>query len=164
MSDSTKRAERRENEFKHWKRRLNREFNNNERMYVDQGEIFNIKNCKTASIPDDLKKSKAGKLLKHTNYLDRKDSWRDAEIKNYYKHDRFVTKREIDNSIIEYNENSEIDTTKTLCNLKDQLRNCNDEIFNIEQMLQELPERLEYLKTIRKELEEEICWVQYGRN
>ena len=111
-----------------------------------------------------MKKSKAGKLLKHTNYLDRKDSWRDAEIKNYYKHDRFVTKREIDNSIIEYNDNNEMYTTKTLCNLKDQLRNCNDEIFNIEQMLQELPERLEYLKTMRKELEEEICWMQYGRN
>ena len=164
MSDSTKRAERRENEIKHWKRRLKREFNNNDRMYVDQGEIFNIKNCKTANIPDDLKNSKPGKLLKHTNYLDRKDSWKDAEIKNYYKHDRFATKREIDNSIIEYNENNEIDKIKTLCNLKDQLRNCNDEILNIEQMLQELPGRLEYLKIMKKELEEKICWMQYGRN
>ena len=45
MSDSTKIAERRENEIKHWKRRLQREFNNNERMYVAQGEKFNIKNC-----------------------------------------------------------------------------------------------------------------------
>lgn len=43
MSDSTKRAERRENEIKHWERRLEREFNNNGRKYVDQGETFNIK-------------------------------------------------------------------------------------------------------------------------
>jgi hypothetical protein len=164
MSDSTKRAERRENEIKHWERRLEREFNNNGRKYVDQGEKFNIKNCKTAVIPNDLKNSKGGKMLKHTNYLDKKDPWKDADIKNYYKHDRFVAKREIDNSIMEYNENSKMDKNKTFCYLKEQLLMCNDEIFTIEQMLNDLPERLEGLKIMKKEIEEEICWIQYGNN
>lgn len=164
MSNSTKRAERRKNEIKHWERRIKREFNNNGRKYIDQDETSDIRNCKTASIPDDLKKSKIGKMLKHTNYLGKKDPWKDAEIKNYYKHDRFVTKREIDNSIIEYKENSKGNKSETIPYLKDQLRNYNDEIFSIEEMLQELPERLEYLKIMKKELEEKICWMQYGRN
>ena len=164
MSDNKKRAERRENEIKHWTRRLEREFNNNGRKYVDQGETFNIKNCKTAVIPEDLKNSKGGKMLKHTNYLDKKDPWKDAEIKNYYKHDRFVAKREIDNSIMEYNENSKMNKIEKLYYLKEQLLICNDEIFNIEQMLHDLPERLEGLKATKKEIEEEICWMQYGNN
>ena len=67
MSDSMKRAERRENEIKHWERRLEREFNNNGRTYVDQGEKFNIKNCKTAIIPDDLKKYLSTDLTKEIN-------------------------------------------------------------------------------------------------
>ena len=163
MSDSTKRAERRENELKHWERRLNREFNNNGRKYVDQGETFNISNCKTANIPEDLKNSKGGKMLKHTNYLDRKDPWKDAEIKNYYKHDRFEAKREIDNSIMEY-ANEKNNKAMKMWYLKENLSNCIDEIFRIEELLMELPERLEGLKATKKEIEEEICWLQYGKN
>lgn len=164
MSDSTKRAERRENEIKHWEHRLEREFNNNGRKYVDQGETFNVKNCKTAVIPEDLKNSKGGKMLKHTNYLDKKDPWKDAEIKNYYKHDRFVAKREIDNSIMEYNENSKMNKIEKLYYLKEQLSICNNDIYKIEELLRVLPERLEGLKATKKEIEEEICWMQYGNN
>jgi hypothetical protein len=160
MSDSMKRAERRENEIKHWERRLEREFNNNGRTYVDQGEKFNIKNCKTAIIPDDLKKSKGGRMLKHTNYLDRKDPWKAAEIRNYYKHDRFEAKREIDNSIMEYTENSKANNAEKIYYLREQLANCNNDIYEIEELLKELPERLEGLKMIKKEIEEEICWTQ----
>jgi hypothetical protein len=161
MSDSTKRAERRENEIKHWERRLEREFNNNGRKYVDQGEKFNIKNCKTAVIPDDLKNSKGGKMLKHTNYLDKKDPWKDADIKNYYKHDRFVAKREIDNSIIEYN-NSNVGARIEY--LRNQLAMCVNDILITEEMLQTLPERLTELKEMRKQIEEELCWLEYGNN
>lgn len=161
MSDNKKRAERRENEIKHWTRRLEREFNNNGRKYVDQGETFNIKNCKTASIPEDLKNSKGGKMLKHTNYLDKKDPWKDAEIKNYYKHDRFVAKREIDNSIIEYNNSN---TGARIEYLRNQLAMCVNDIHITEEMLQTLPGRLVELKEIRKQLEEELCWLEYGNN
>ena len=61
MSDSTKRAERRKNEIKHWERRIKREFNNNGRKYIDQDETSDIRNCKTASIPDDLKNQRLAK-------------------------------------------------------------------------------------------------------
>lgn len=161
MSDSTKRAERRENELKHWERRLEREFNNNGRKYVDQGEKFCKTNLKIANIPDDLKNSKGGRMLKHTNYLDKKDSWKDADIKNYYKKDRFNSKREICNSIYEY-EQEHISSAERLRQLKLKLSKCNDDILFIENLLHELPERLSGLKTTKKEIEEEICWLQYG--
>lgn len=161
MSDNKKRSERRENELKHWERRLEREFNNNGRKYVDQGETFNIKNCKTANIPEDLKNSKGGKMLKHTNYLDKKDPWKDAEIKNYYKHDRFVAKREIDNSIIEYNNSN---TGARIEYLRSQLAICVNDILITEEMLERLPDRLVELKEIRKQMEEELCWLEYGNN
>ena len=164
MSDSTKRAERRENEIKHWERRLEREFNNNGRKYVDQGEKFNIKNCKTAVIPDDLKNSKGGKMLKHTNYLDKKDSWKDAEIKNYYKHDRFVAKREIDNSIVEYNYGNKENIPAKIEYLKSEIDMYSQCINEYEELLQSLPDRLEYLKEMKKQMEEDLCWLEYGNN
>ena len=163
MSDNKKRAERRENEIKHWNHRLEREFNNNGRKYVDQGEKFNITNCKTAIIPEDLKNSKGGKMLKHTNYLDKKDPWKDAEIKNYYKHDRFMAKREIDNSIIEYNENNKTNNIEKIYYLKEELSICNNDIYEIEELLKVLPERLEALLAMKKEIEEEICWLQLDK-
>ena len=99
-------------------------------------------------------------MLKHTNYLDRKDPWKDAEIRNYYKHDRFEAKREIDNSIMEYNENSKANNVEKIYYLREQLANCNNDIYEIEELLRDLPERLEGLKMIKKEIEEEICWTQ----
>lgn len=161
MSDSTKRAERRENEIKHWERRLTRDFYNNGRKYFNQGDNHITDNIKIANIPDDLKNSKPGKMLKHTNYLDGKHSWDDAEIKNYYKKDRFESKRVIDNSIIEYN-NSKENSVNKIEKLKSQIEIYTDCIFEIEAQLQELPERLQSLKDIKKQMEEELCWLEYG--
>jgi hypothetical protein len=153
MSDNKKRAERRDNEFKHWEKRLKREYFEN-----TNNKDINLTNIKTF---DDFKNCKCGEKLKNVNNLDNKDPWKDAKIKNSHKKDRFLSKVEIDNSIMEYDNEKECKSEKTLSYLREQLLMCNDEIFTIEQMLKDLPERLEGLKNMRKEIESEICWLQY---
>jgi hypothetical protein len=156
MSDSTKRAERRDNEVKHWERRLKREYFEN-----TNNKDIDLTNIKTF---DEFKNCKCGEKLKNVNNLDDKDRWKDAYTKQEHKRERFVAKREIDNSIMEYNNEKECKSEKTLSYLREQLLMCNDEIFTIEQMLHDLPERLEGLKEMRKEIETEICWYQYGNS
>lgn len=153
MSDNIRRAERRDNEFKHWEKRLKREYFEN-----TNNKDIDLTNIKTF---DDFKNCKCGEKLKNVNNLDNKDPWKDAKIKNSHKKDRFLSKVEIDNSIMEYNNEKECKSEKTLSYLREQLLMCNDEIFTIEQMLKDLPERLEGLKNTRKEIESEICWLQY---
>lgn len=153
MSDNKRRAERRDNEFKHWEKRLKREYFEN-----TNNKDIDLTNIKTF---DDFKNCKCGEKLKNVNNLDNKDPWKDAKIKNSHKKDRFLSKVEIDNSIMEYNNEKECKSEKTLSYLREQLLMCNDEIFTIEQMLKDLPERLEGLKNMRKEIESEICWLQY---
>ena len=40
----------------------------------------------------------------------------------------------------------------------------NDDIFDIERQLEELPGHLERLKAVKREIEEEICWLQLNNN
>lgn len=151
MSDNTKRAERRKKTNSIWMNRLNNELNSKKYMYK------NINNI------DELKNTHMGQLLKNTNTIDKKSSWYKEEIKNSHKKDRFLSKIEIDNSIMEYNNEKECKSEKTLSYLREQLLMCNDEIFKIEEMLRDLPERLEGLLQMRKEIESEICWLQYKK-
>lgn len=156
MSDSTKRAERRENEFKHWERRLKREFYGN----------TNNKECDCVNVKtfDEFKNTKCGEKLKNTNNLDDKNRWKDAIIKNSHKKDRFLSKIEIDNSIIEYNnENNKLSNSLKMDYLRDNLKRCNNDISEIEELLRELPERLEVLMEMKREIEEEICWLQLDK-
>ena len=155
MSDNKKRGERRDNEFKHWERRLKREYFEN----------TNAKEVKCVNTFDEFKSSKYGEKLKNTNNLNDKDPWKDAIVKNSHKKDRFLSKIEIDNSIIEYdNNNKNNDTSLKMIYLKDNLSRCIDDIFTTEQMMKELPERLAGLLEMKKELESEICWLEYGNN
>ena len=75
-----------------------------------------------------------------------------------------MAKREIDNSIIEYDNNKNNDKSLKMIYLKDNLSRCIDDIFTTEQMMKELPERLAGLLEMKKELESEICWLEYGNN
>ena len=61
----------------------------------------------------------------------------------------------------EYNLNNGVENSSLkLTYLKDQLKNYNDDIFDIERQLEELPGHLERLKAVKREIEEEICWLQ----
>lgn len=152
MSDNTKRAERRKKTNSIWMNRLNNELNSKKYMYK------NINNI------DELKTTHTGQLLKNTNTIDKKSSWDKEEIKNYHKKNRFLSKIEIDNSIIEYNENNKTNNVEKIYYLKEQLANCNNDIYEVEELLRDLPERLEGLLQMRKEIEEEICWLQLKSN
>ena len=153
MSDNTKRGERRDNELKHWERRLKREYFEN----------ANSKDVKDFASFDELKNSKFGEKLKNTNNVEEKDRWKDAYTKQEHKRERFVAKREIDNSIMTYDEMKQT-SQQQIEELRNKLSKCNDEIFVVENLLKELPERLEGLKDLKKEIESEICWLQYGNN
>jgi DNA repair ATPase RecN len=153
MSDSTKRGERRDNELKHWERRLKREYFEN----------ANSKDVKDFTSFDELKNSKFGEKLKNISNVEEKDRWKDAYTKQEHKRERFVAKREIDNSIMTYDEMKQT-SKQQIEELRNKLSKCNDEIFVIENLLKELPERLEGLKDLKKEIESEICWLQYGNS
>ena len=156
MSNDNKRSDRRANCMKHWDKRLKREFyeNTNNKKTIDNNkQTF-----------EEFKSSKYGEKLKNTNNLDDKNRWKDAIVKNSHKKDRFLSKIEIDNSIIEYNnENNKFDNIKKIHYLKEQLLNCNNDISEIEELLRELPERLEVLMEMKREIEEEICWLQLDK-
>lgn len=159
MSDNTKRGERKDKENTIWTRRIEREFYKNNRKYVEMND-----NCvKEAKTPEDLKNSKYGEMLKHTNNITTKDCWKDAVIKNNNKKERFNSRIEIDNSIMSYEEMKQT-SIQQIEELRNKLSKCNDEIFVVENLLKELPERLEGLKDLKKEIESEICWLQYGDN
>lgn len=152
MSDNTKRAERRKKTNSIWMNRLNNELNSKKYMYRNVNNI------------DELKNTHTGQLLKNTNTIVKKSSWDKEEIKNYHKKNRFLSKIEIDNSIIEYNENNKTNNLEKIYYLKEQLANCNNDIYEVEELLRDLPERLEGLLQMRKEIEEEICWLQLKSN
>lgn len=166
MSDNTKRGERKDKENTVWTRRIEREFYNNNRKYVETGKVNNRENMIDALNPSDLKNSKYGEMLKHTSSLNKKNNWNDYEKKSQKMKDREIVRQEIDNSIMDYNYFCKESPSRADELLKE-LSKCNDEIFTIEEMLHNLPERLEGLKEMKKEIEEEICWLQYlkyGRN
>lgn len=156
MSNDNKRSDRRANCMKHWDKRLKREFyenTNNKKIIDNSKQTF-----------EEFKSSKYGEKLKNTKNLDDKNRWKDAIVKNSHKKDRFLSKIEIDNSIIDYNnENNKFDNSLKMDNLRDNLKRCNDDINEVENLLIELPERLEGLLTMKKEIEEEICWLQLNK-
>lgn len=156
MSNDNKRSDRRANCMKHWDKRLKREFyenTNNKKIIDNSKQTF-----------EEFKSSKYGEKLKNTNNLDDKNRWKDAIVKNSHKKDRFLSKIEIDNSIIEYNnENNKFNNSLKMDYLRDNLKRCNNDIDEVKNLLNELPERLEGLLLMKKELEEEICWLQLNK-
>lgn len=153
MDKGTSRGERRKKTNSIWLNRLNNEYNSNKSMYKD------IKNA------NDLKNTHIGQLLKNTNTIDKKSSWEKCEIKNNIKSERCNCKNLMNETKNDYNLNNNIENSslKLTC-LKDNLNRCINDILDIERQLEELPERLECLKAMKREIEEEICWLQLNND
>ena len=153
MNKETSRGERRKKTNSIWMNRLNNEYNSNKSMYK------NIENL------NDLKNTHIGQLLKNTNTINKKSSWEKFEIKNNIKSERCNCKNLMNETKNEYNLNNGVENSSLkLTYLKDQLKNYNDDIFNIERQLEELPGHLERLKAVKREIEEEICWLQLNKD
>ena len=153
MNKETSRAERRKKTNSIWINRLNNEYNSNKSIYK------NIEN------PNDLKNTHIGQLLKNTNTIDKKSSWEKCEIKNNIKRERCNCKNLMNETKNDYNLNNNIENSSLkLTFLKDHLNRCINDIFNIERQLEELPRHLERLKAVKREIEEEICWLQLNKD
>lgn len=164
MDKDNKRAQRRKDEQTIWLRRLNREFNNS-KLFFNSNTKHCKENLKEAKIPEDLKNSKYGMLLKNTaNPQTYKNVGKHLDNKHEQKIERREGKKLVNEAMINYNnkEQEMYNTFDNLSKLYNELRICNDEIFTIEQMLHDLPERLEGLKIMKKEIEEKICWLKAG--
>lgn len=166
MDKDNKRAQRRKDEQTIWMRRLNNAFNNS-KYYVNNGDKYCLKNINTAHIPEDLKNSKYGMLLKNTaNPQTYKNVGKHLDNKHEQKIERREGKKIINDAIINYN-NRENEMTKLvneLAELYEDLKACNKEINNIEEQLAVLPEKHKELLQIKREIEEKICWFQIGNN
>ena len=158
MDKDNKRAQRRKDEQTIWLRRLNREFNN--------GKLFfnaNTKHCKEniseARIPEDLKNSKYGMLLKNTaNPQTYKNVGKHLDNKHEQKIERREGKKIIVEEINNYNNMKE--KQNSIEEYRYELKRINEQIEMIEQMLNELPERLRGLLDEKRKLEMEICYLQ----
>ena len=112
-----------------------------------------------------MKNTHIGQLLKNTNTIDKKSSWEKCEIKNNIKRERCNCKNLMNETKNDYNLNNNIENSSLkLTYLKDHLNRCINDIFDIECQLKELPERLEGLKVMKREIEEEICWLQLNKD
>ena len=164
MDKDNKRAQRRKDEQTIWLRRLNREFNNS-KLFFNSNTKHCKENIEEAKIPEDLKNSKYGMLLKNTaNPQTYKNVGKHLDNKHEQKIERREGKKIVNEALINYNNKEQeiCNTFDNLSKLYNELRICNDEIFTIEQMLHDLPERLEGLKIMKKEIEEKICWLKAG--
>lgn len=159
MDKDNKRAQRRKDEQTIWLRRLNREFNNG-KMYFDKTYSQKCReSLKTAEIPEDLKNSKYGMLLKNTaNPQTYKNVGKHLDNKHEQKIERREAKKIIDEEIINYNNMK--DKQKCIEDYRYELKRINEQIEMIEQMLNELPERLRGLLDEKRKLEMEICYLQ----
>lgn len=159
MDKDNKRAQRRKDEQTIWLRRLNREFNNG-KMYFDRTSSQKCReSLKTAEIPEDLKNSKYGMLLKNTaNPQTYKNVGKHLDNKHEQKIERREAKKIIDEEIINYNNMK--DKQKCIEDYRYELKRINEQIEMIEQMLNELPERLRGLLDEKRKLEMEICYLQ----
>lgn len=158
MDKDNKRAQRRKDEQTIWLRRLNREFNNSKLFFNS-----NTKHCKEnileARIPEDLKNSKYGMLLKNTaNPQTYKNVGKHLDNKHEQKIERREAKKIIDEEIINYNNMK--DKQNRIEDYRYELKRINEQIEMIEQMLDELPERLKGLLDEKRKLEMEICYLQ----
>jgi hypothetical protein len=159
MDKDNKRAQRRKDEQTIWLRRLNREFNNG-KMYFDRTCSQKCReSLKTAEIPEDLKNSKYGMLLKNTaNPQTYKNVGKHLDNKHEQKIERREAKKIIDEEIINYNNMK--DKQNCIEDYRYELKRINEQIEMIEQMLNELPERLKGLLDEKRKLEMEICYLQ----
>lgn len=164
MEKDNKRAQRRKDEQTIWMRRLNREFNNS-KLFFNSNKKHCLENLEEAKIPEDLKNSKYGMLLKNTaNPQTYKNVGKHLDNKHDQKIERREGKKMVNEAMINYN-NKEQETCNTFDNLSKlyiELRICNDEISIIEEQLATLPEKYERLLQMKREIEEKICWLKAG--
>lgn len=166
MDKDNKRAKRRKDEQTIWMRRLNNAFNNS-KYYVNNGDKYCLRNFNVAHIPENLKNSKYGMLLKNTaNPKTYKNVAKQLDNKHDQKIERREAKKLINEAKINYmNKEQEMyNTYVKLSKLYDELLICNDEIFNIEEQLATLPEKHRELLKMKREIEEKICWLEMGNN
>lgn len=158
MDKNNKRAQRRKDEQTIWLRRLNREFNNS-KLFFNSNKKHCLENLEEARIPEDLKNSKYGMLLKNTaNPQTYKNVGKHLDNKHEQKIERREAKKIIDEEINNYNNMK--DKQNCIENYRYELKRINEQIEMIEQMLDELPERLKGLLDEKRKLEMEICYLQ----
>lgn len=164
MDKDNKRAQRRKDEQTIWMRRLKNAFNNS-KYYVNNGDKYCLKNFNEAHIPEELKNSKYGMMLKNTaNPQTYKNVGKHLDNKHAQKIERREGKKITNEATINYiNKEQEMyNALIELSKLYDELLICNDEIFNIEEQLATLPEKHKGLLQMKREIEEKICWLKMG--
>lgn len=164
MDKDNKRAQRRKDEQTIWLRRLNREFNNS-KLFFNSNKKYCLENLEEAKIPEDLKNSKYGMLLKNTaNPQTYKNVGKHLDNKHEQKIERREGKKLVNEAIINYNNKEQeiCNIFDNLSKLYNELRICNDEISIIEEQLATLPEKHRGLLQMKREIEEKICWLKVG--
>ena len=156
MDKDNKRAKRRKDEQTIWLRRLNREFNNS-KFFFDSNKKHCLENTEEARIPEDLKNSKYGMMLKNTaNPQTYKNVEKHLENKHAQKIERREGKKIINEEILNYNIMK--DNKNIIEDYRNKLKKVNEQIYIAEQMLDELPEILKSLLDEKRKLEIEICY------
>ena len=164
MDKDNKRAQRRKDEQTIWLRRLNREFNNS-KLFFNSNKKHSLENLEEAKIPEDLKNSKYGMLLKNTaNPQTYKNVGKHLDNKHEQKIERREGKKLVNEAIINYNNKEQeiYNTFDNLSKLYNELQICNDEISIIEEQLATLPKKHRELLQMKREIEEKICWLKVG--
>lgn len=164
MDKDNKRAKRRHDEEIIWLRRLNNAFNNS-KYYVNSGEKCCKANLHKANIPEELKNSKNGMLMKNTAHpMNHKNVGKHLDNKHDQKVERREGKKIINEALLDYNE-----IIQNTSNLFDKISNMYVELDNItkeinlyEDLLIEIPERLKVLYDRKLNLETDICWLKNG--
>lgn len=162
MDKDKKRAERRQDSDTIWQRRLNREYNNSKK-YFNRGDKHTFENLQEAEIASDLKNSTYGMLLKNTaNPMNHKNVGKQLDNKHFQHLEREEGKKISLDAIIEYNNKDveRIDKAAKMFELREELRNVIDNIEIAEELLRDLPERLQGLLQRKIEIETEICYLQ----
>lgn len=164
MDKDNKRAQRRKDEQTIWMRRLNREFNNS-KLFFNSNKKHCLENLEEAHIPEDLKNSKYGMLLKNTaNPQTYKNVGKHLDNKHDQKIERREGKKMVNEAMISYNNKEQeiYDAFNNLSKLYNELLMCNDEISIVEEQLATLPEKYKGLLQMKREIEEQICWLKAG--
>lgn len=164
MDKDNKRAQRRKDEQTIWMRRLNREFNNS-KLFFNSNKKHCLENLEEAHIPEDLKNSKYGMLLKNmANPQTYKNVGKHLDNKHDQKIERREGKKMVNEAMISYNNKEQeiYDAFNNLSKLYNELLMCNDEISIVEEQLAILPDKHKELLQIKREIEEKICWLKAG--
>lgn len=164
MNKDNKRAKRRKDEQTIWLRRLNREFNNS-KLFFNSNKKHCLENLEEAKIPEDLKNSKYGMLLKNTaNPQTYKNVGKHLDNKHEQKIERREGKKMVNEAMINYNNKEQeiCNEFDKLSKLYNELQICNDEISITEEQLAILPNKYKRLLQTKREIEEKICWLKIG--